>query len=315
MASIVGNSTAWPGLETGTGMHGKPALDIVEAMIRDIEAEPKVHSVGRGSWPNMAGVLELDASIMYGRTLEAGAVCAMKRYLHPISVARQVMARLPHVMLAGEGAERFAEEIGAETAELLTEETDAAYRRWVAEHVPEALRERWPEVNLSEYAREALDPERVGGTTCVLVKDDSGDIAAGVSTSGWAWKYPGRVGDSPIIGAGCYADNRYGAVGCIGTGEMAIRTATARSVVLYIKQGMGVREACYEAARDYGDLSGGVLRGVMIHALDRDGGHFVLSAGYGKSRPYYLWNEERGAFEEREPATFEPGEWERRSRG
>ena len=92
-----------------------------------------------------------------------------------------------------------------------------------------------------------------------------------------------------MIGGGCYADNRYGAVGCIGTGEMAIRTSTARSVILYIKQGMDLESACREAASDFGDLAGGFIRSVIIHAIDRNGAHYVLSVG-GETTPYYLWN-------------------------
>ncbi len=299
MAVILANETAWPGLKSGIDRIDECGLDIIEAMIRDIEAASEVHSVGRGSWPNMVGELELDASIMYGRTLEAGAVAALKGYLHPISVARAVMSRLPHVFLAGEGAARFAREIGAEASNLLTEASRNGFDAWVEGNIPEKLRERWPECSLVEHAWASLDPEEVGGTTCVLVCDDFGDCSAGVSTSGWAWKYPGRVGDSPVIGAGCYADNRYGAVGCIGTGEMAIRVSTARSVILYMKQGMCVEEACREAARDYRDLSGGVIRRVVIHAVDRSGSHFVLAAGADEGTRYYVVEEESGRFEER----------------
>ncbi len=98
---------------------------------------------------------------------------------------------------------------------------------WLAEHVPADIRARWPDVPLAEWARHTADPETAGGTTVFLVQDATGDIAAGVSTCGWAFKYPGRLGDSPIIGAGCYADNRYGAAACTGMGELAIRAGTA----------------------------------------------------------------------------------------
>jgi L-asparaginase / beta-aspartyl-peptidase len=305
MARILTNSTAYTGLEAGARIAGNSGLDIVEAMVREVESDPEVHSVGLGSWPNMAGVLELDASIMNGTTLEAGSVCALKGFLHPISIAREVMVRLPHVMLAGDGAERFARESGAETADLLTKTAVDEYHAWIRRNVPVEVREQWPDTDLAPYATSSLDPEKTGGTTCVLVLDDAGNISAGVSTSGWAWKYPGRIGDSPVIGAGCYADTRYGAVGCIGTGEMAIRTATARSVVLYMKMGMSVEEACREAATDYGDLEGGIIRSVIIHAMDRNGEECVLSVGTGTGNgsgtgaKYYAWNDYSSEFEER----------------
>ena len=299
MAHIIANATARPGLDAAATTAGTCGLDLIEAIIREVEAEPEVHSVGRGGWPNMAGVVELDASIMNGATLEAGSVCALEGYLHPISIAREVMDRLPHVMLAGSGACRFAREIGAESAELLTEDAAIAYRDWIARHVPEELRKGWPDVDLSPYAKRALDPDKIHGTTCALVRDDFGNLACGVSTSGWAWKYPGRIGDSPIIGAGCYADNRYGAVGCIGTGEMAIRASTARSVILYMKQGMTVYEACHEAAGDYRDLSGGVLRSVTIHAMDAAGTPYVLTVGSDTQTVYYEWDDSHNRFESR----------------
>ncbi len=308
MAIIVANSEAWPGIRTASSLMEKraPGLDIIEASIREIEAEPRVHSVGRGGWPNMAGEVELDASIMNGDTLATGAVAALKGYLYPISIARMVMERLPHVFLVGEGAARFARECGAETAELLTEDSKRGYREWIEENVASDDRKKWPDVDLASYARKAMDPEQIGGTTCVLVQDQSGTISVGVSTSGWSWKYPGRVGDSPIIGAGCYADTRYGGAACIGTGEMAIRTSTSRSVVLYMKMGMSVSEACREAAEDYCALSGGVIRRVVIHAIDNVGNHTVLSAASGKEteRSYYLWSPEIGTFEEYTSETF-----------
>lgn len=299
MSVVLTNAEAWPALEVGaSAATSAKALDIVEKMIREVEAEPRVHSVGLGAWPNMIGELELDASIMDGRSLETGAVGALRGYLHPISVARAVMERLPHVFLVGAGASRFAGEIDAEAAELLTDTARKGYEEWIERHVEPELRDVWPVDRIAAYARRALDPEKAGGTTCVLSVDASDSIAAGVSTSGWAWKYPGRIGDSPIIGAGCYADNRYGAVGCIGTGEMAIRASTARSVILYMKQGLTVREACLEAGNDLGDLSGGVLRRVAIHAIDAKGDHFVVNVGASSPTPYYWWTE--GRFEKLE---------------
>jgi beta-aspartyl-peptidase (threonine type) len=132
---------------------------------------------------------------------------------------------------------------------------------------------RWVEI--------ATDPERTMGTVNFIAQDARGDICAGVSTSGWAWKYPGRVGDSPVVGAGLYADNRYGAATCTGMGEMAIRAGTARSLVLYLKMGLSLSEAGREAMRDLGDLGGRYLGGMNFIALDACGRHAGFSNGEG----------------------------------
>ena len=164
------------------------------------------------------------------------------------------MERLPHVFLAGEGAARFAAECGAESGDLLTDESRQEWQAWIEKNVPEAQLRRWPDVPLAEWARLTVDPikaqAQIHGTTITLVKDRAGDIGAGVSTCGWAFKYPGRLGDSPVIGAGCYADNRYGAAACMGQGELTIRAGTARAVVLYLKMGLSLQAACHEALDD-----------------------------------------------------------------
>lgn len=241
---------------------GGSALDAVELACRITEADPEDHSVGYGGIPNAAGEVELDASIMDGRTLQTGAVAAVMGYGHPITLARRVMEQLPHVLLVGRGAERFAAELGCEPAD---QRTDAALARWrerFAEHgltpgaaddlralarqlaVPVTLRDRGP------VAESAAKRDDTQGTVNFLARDQMGNLASAVSTSGVAWKYPGRVGDSPIVGAGNYADNRYGAAACTGRGELAIRVSTARSLVLYMKMGMSLEEAGLEALRD-----------------------------------------------------------------
>ncbi|OLD10092.1 MAG: hypothetical protein AUJ06_02795 [Chloroflexi bacterium 13_1_40CM_3_70_6] len=207
---------------------GGSALDAVEACARIVEADPLDTSVGRGGKPNVLGAVELDASIMDGRALRSGAVAALRGYLHPISVARAVMERTPHVFLVGEGAARFAREIGAPRARNLT----AATRRlWVerlrqAGETPRSIRRR---AKLLPVVRRTTREER--GTVNFLALDRRGDVASAVTTSGWAYKYPGRVGDSPIIGAGNYCDSRYGAAACTGYGELAIRRVTAKTAV------------------------------------------------------------------------------------
>lgn len=256
---------------------GGSALDAVEAVIRAVESNPDDHSVGYGGLPNILGQVELDASIMDGKTLSAGAVCAVKNYEHPISIARQVMERLPHVMLAGAGAERFARELGMKKKNLLSDQARAIYESKVSDS---------PRYNTMRelVSRATLDPEIAAsvkeygdekhfGTTNVLAIDSAGNFASGVSTSGWAWKYPGRVGDSPIIGAGNYCDNRYGACGCTGYGEMAMRANTAHSVVLYMKMGMSLQRAAREAMKDLRALTVPFPPGMNLVAVGARGKH------------------------------------------
>ncbi len=232
---------------------GGSALDAVEAATRLVEANPEDHTVGYGGYPNLLGEVELDASIMDGRSLHAGAVGALKGYKYPISVARKVMEELPHVMLVGEGAARFAAEMGFQQENLLTDEAAEVYRQGVSGALPEDKHD-WLrggiERNLARLSRITADPERAAGTVNFIAQDCNGDLACAVSTSGWAWKYPGRLGDTPLIGAGNYADNRYGACACTGWGELAIRCGTARSVVLYQRFGFGLEQACRQAMND-----------------------------------------------------------------
>jgi len=303
---IVAGSEGKAGIEAGVAalQSGLPALDVVEISIRPVEVDPAVRSVGVGGWPNLLGEVELDASIMDGVTLETGAVGALQGYLYPISIARQIMERLPHVFLVGAGAARFAEECGAERGEVLTEESCQEWEGWLEAHVPAEVRARLPDAPLAEYARLAADPETGHGTTISLIKDGAGHIAAGVSTCGWRYKYPGRLGDSPVIGAGCYADNRYGAAGCTGMGELTIRAGTARAVVLYMKMGMSAEEACHEAFADLRALRRRYAGGVTVHVIDAQGQPYVGTIGRGGGWPYCIWTEGMSAPEVR-VAAFE----------
>ncbi|MBC8076927.1 MAG: isoaspartyl peptidase/L-asparaginase, partial [Chloroflexales bacterium] len=254
---------------------GGSALDAVEAATRLVEANPDDHTVGLGGYPNLLGVVELDALIMEGRTRRAGAIGALAGFLHPISVARQVLEQLPHVMLVGAGAARFAAEIGAETGELLTDEAARVWREGLegkVEGVDLTQRGAGLQQSLREAVRLAIDPEHAGGTVNVLARDASGDIAVAVSTSGTAWKYPGRLGDSPVIGAGGYVDNRFGAAACTGLGELAIRAGTARNVVAALARGDSIEAACEAALRDVITLGGdGEHSSINIVALDAAG--------------------------------------------
>lgn len=271
-----------------------PALDAIEAGIRLIEADPSVRTVGRGGWPNLLCQMELDACMMDGDTLRSGAVGALQGFLHPVSVAREVMRRLPHELLVGEGAARFAREIGAEEAENLIEDSRRAWQAWFDAELSEAQKRDWPDVALAALCRHAIDPETVGAagqdTTVFLAQDAQGSVCSGTSTSGWGWKYPGRLGDSPIIGAGSYADTRFGAAACTGAGEMAMRCGTARSIVLYMKRGASVADAVMEAVDDMRALRGGLISRITVHAIDTRGNHKVVAVNGTGDNTYWLWD-------------------------
>ncbi len=280
----VGMAAGWEILR-----HGGSALDAVEAATRLVEDNPEDHSVGYSGYPNLLGDVELDASIMDGTTLRTGAVGALKGYRAAITVARRVMDDLPHVLLVGAGAERFAAELGMHPENLLTKEVEQTWRDgiegkgmildWAG--VPELV-----QTLLKRSATLTSDPEHVTGTVNFLAQDAQGRIASAVSTSGWAWKYPGRLGDSPIIGAGNYADDRYGAAACTGWGEAAIRAGTARSVVLYLKMGLSLEQACQEAFHDLAPIMTGTVNAMSMVAIDQAGNHYSLSTAEERSYVY-----------------------------
>lgn len=270
--------------------NGGTALDAVEAATKLVEANPDDHTVGYGGYPNVLGEVELDASIMDGRTRRAGAVGALKGYKHPIAVARKVMEELPHVLLVGEGAARFAAEMGFAAENVLTDAAAEVYRQGISGALPDDKQD-WLtggiETNLARLTRITADPERAAGTVNFIAKDRDGNIAVAVSTSGWAWKYPGRLGDSPIIGAGNYADNRYGACACTGWGELALRCSTAHSVVLYQRLGFGLEQACRQAMRDLASAAPDPATAIMnLVAINRDGRPIGMTTVPGRT---YVW--------------------------
>ncbi|MGI9335355.1 MAG: isoaspartyl peptidase/L-asparaginase, partial [Gammaproteobacteria bacterium] len=209
----------------------------------------------------------------------------------PISIARGVMEKLPHVLLVGAGAERFGREIGALQSDNLIDDSRKAWERWFETEVSVLHREQWSEAPLAEYCKDAIDPETGRDTTVFIAMDDSASLGVGVSTSGWGWKYPGRLGDSPIIGAGSYADSRYGACACTGAGEMALRVSAARSAVLYMKTGLSVSEALYEVADDMRALQGGLIDRITLHAIDTGGNHQAIAVNAVERHHYWYWND------------------------
>lgn len=263
---------------------GGSVLDALEAGIRPVEDNLADQWVGTAGMPSILGEVELDASIMDGRDLTAGAVGCVKGYPNPISIARKVIEKLPHVFLVGEGAERFAAEMGFQKADLLAEETRVQYRKDLVSLVPDP--DHLDPDHLVDLVQQFSNPKRTRGTVNFIARDDQGNIATGVSTSGWYGKYPGRLGDSPVIGAGNYADNRYGAAACTGMGEMAIRSATAHSVVMYMKMGYSLEAAGTQAMQDLRDLGGRYISEMNIIAMDRDGTPAGFSSARGKTYIY-----------------------------
>jgi len=273
---------------------GGSALDAVEIASRIVEDDPEEHSVGYSGLPNLLGDVELDASIMDGRTLDTGAVSCLRGYGNAITLARHVMEKLPHVLITAEGAERFAAELGLPQADQRSVEALDIWRKRLAEH----------NINLAETAELAPlthqlsrplnlsdqpppeEKDNTLGTVNFLALDQDGNLASAVTTSGLAWKYPGRVGDSPIIGAGNYCDNRYGAAACTGMGELAIRVSTARSLILYLKMGMNLQKAGLETLRDLEIVAGHPSQYMNIVSLTPQGEHSGFTTVEGKSYLY-----------------------------
>ena len=271
-----GLPAAWKTLQDGA-----TALDAVEAGARAVEDNPDDHTVGYAGHPNIDGIVELDASIMDGTTRRAGAVGSLQGYRHAITVARAVMERTPHALITGEGAARLAAEIGLTREDLLTEGERA---HWAAEVGGEKAD------LLAQVRQLTRDPREGAGTVDFLAIDGDGRLASAVSTSGWAFKHPGRLGDTPIIGAGNYCDNRYGAAACTGWGELAIRASTAHTAVMAMASGASPAEAATIALRDLFELpTDGVLPLMHIVVLSPSGEHTAATTMAGAR---YAWQDE-----------------------
>jgi L-asparaginase/N4-(beta-N-acetylglucosaminyl)-L-asparaginase len=225
-----------------TWVHGKPAneraaevfrnggslLDAVEKGINVPEDDPKVRSVGYGGRPNEEGEVELDAAIMDGARHRAGAVANLHHIKNPISVARQVLEKTRHTTLAGEGAFRFALKMGFVPQQLLTPESLQEWLDWKADPKRQTF---W------------VTPEN-HDTIGMVAWDGKGHVVSGCSTSGLAWKIPGRVGDSPLVGCGVYADDNVGAASATGDGDLMTNYCTSISIVHYMSGGMSPQDAC-----------------------------------------------------------------------
>lgn len=263
---------------------GGSALDAVEAALRRCEDNLEDHYIGTGGLPNARGEVELDASIMIGSSRAFGAVGALKGYPNPISVARAVLEKLPqHALLVGEGAALFAQESGFATAELLTDEARWLWREALAPST-ESVEGENTEASTGDDAYRAaalalvqrLAPhDGPWGTINVLALDRSGELVVGVSTSGYPYKFPGRVGDSAIAGAGNYCDLRFGGAACTGRGELSMRVVGARAVVERLALGDDPETACaamLTEAASLPDLFRAELRTLALTPHGRHGG-------------------------------------------
>lgn len=217
---------------------GADPLDAIIAGVNIQELDPADQSVGLGGLPNEEGVVQLDASCMHGPTRRAGAVAALEDIATPSLVAKAVMDYTDHVMLVGAGAKKFAKAMGFREQELLTEKSRQDWLRWKAR------------LNANDAWLDHDDDVRIKFTTGTINMNAvtaSGDLASVTTTSGMAWKVPGRIGDSPIVGAGQYCDNLVGAAGSTGRGEANIKTCASFLIVEFMRAGMAPRAACLKA--------------------------------------------------------------------
>ena len=277
---------------------GADTLDAVIAGVNINEEDPEDNSVGYGGLPNEDGVVELDASVMHGPTRRAGSVASLQGIKTPSKVARLVMERTDHIMLVGRGALQFAKRHGFQEENLLTEKSRLAWLAW-----KESRRGNWgPGLAAPEEPKKSSEllqplpgfrPEWAAwaievaqhpptGTISCLALNRKGEMSGVTTTSGLAWKIAGRVGDSPIIGAGLYLDQDVGAAGSTGRGEENIRIAGAHTIVESMRRGMSPREACLEAlqriARNFNKDAGKLGQfNISFYALRKDGEHGAAS--------------------------------------
>lgn len=223
---VQANAEAWQVLQNGGS-----ALDAAERGVMVTEADPEITSVGYGGFPDRDGRVTLDACIMDHKS-RCGSVAVLEHIKHPVAVARKVMEDTPHVMLAGEGALQFALAKGFKKEKLLTARAEKAWKKWLKKGEYRAV------PNIENH-----------DTIGLLVLDASGKLAGACTTSGMAWKMKGRIGDSPIIGAGLFVDSDAGAACATGVGEAVIRTAGSAMVVEMMRQGYEPEKACEEVVK------------------------------------------------------------------
>lgn len=293
---IISSANGLHALDKGMAVlkSGGDTLDAAIAAVTVVEDDPNDDSVGYGGLPNEEGEVELDASCMHGPTHRAGAVAGVRRIKNVARLAQTVMQKTNHVMLVGDGARRFAVDEGFEDISLLTEHSRKMWLAWKA-----ASSVNWrPGIDSPEWKDKISaifdgDPQQIAyaekvvahpptGTIPCMAVNEKGEISATTTTSGLAWKIPGRVGDSPIIGAGCYVDNEVGAAGSTGKGEENIKIAGGHTIVEMMRRGKSPDEACLEAlsrvAHNYNnDKTKLRTFHIFFYALNKDGQHGAAS--------------------------------------
>ncbi len=273
---------------------GADPLDAAVDGVAILEDDPSDMTVGYGGVPNEEGVVQLDACVMHGPTARAGAVASLEGVKNPARVAKKVMETTDHVLLVGPGARRFAELHGFPIQNLLT---DKARKVWLYWKQNLSDRDKWlepdpsqldPEVKdfIREYGADPFRDPRSHGTIHLSANDGRGNLAGCTSTSGLFFKMPGRVGDSPIVGAGCFTDNEVGSAGSTGRGEANILVCGAHTVVELMRQGKSPKEACLQVLdriarttkdRRLLDAKGRPAFGINFYAVNKDGAYACAS--------------------------------------
>jgi N4-(beta-N-acetylglucosaminyl)-L-asparaginase len=293
---IISSANGLHALDRGMDIlkRGGDTLDAAIAAVTVVEDDPNDDSVGYGGLPNEEGEVELDASCMHGPTGRAGSVASVRRIKNVARLAKTVMEKTNHVMIVGEGARRFAVAEGFEEINLLTEHSRLIWLAWKASSSfnwrPGIDSPEWKEHVSSifsgdeekiAYAERVIAHPPTGTIPCMAV-NEKGDISATTTTSGLAWKIPGRVGDSPIIGAGCCVDNEVGAAGSTGKGEENIKISGGHTIIEMMRKGMSPKDACLEAlnrvAHNYkNDKKKLATFHIFFYALNKDGAHGAAS--------------------------------------
>lgn len=259
---------------------GGSLLDAIEKGINVVEDDPNVDSVGYGGLPNSQGEVELDAGIMDGTAHRAGSVCNLHKIKNPISVARLVMEKTRHTTMAGEGALQFAIEMGFGPQQLLTPKSLEAWLKWK---------------NTPNHETFWIDREH-HDTVGMVGIDGKGHVAAGCSTSGLAWKIPGRVADSPIVGCGYYADDAAGAASATGNGDVMVNYCTSTFIVQRMSQGAHPQDACNEAMAYMAKTAPNLHDDMYcVIAIDSRGEIGAVSMNSKQPLTYALWRGGSGA--------------------